>query len=89
MPRWGRKRGGALEAALEVNPVLYEAQYYLGRCYERQGNDRLAAERFQAALIAKPDYHKARSALKRVDPTAGPARGIEGASEDDNALEQN
>jgi tetratricopeptide (TPR) repeat protein/MFS family permease len=67
----------ALEAALEVNPVLYEAQYYLGRCYERQGNDQLAAERFQAALIAKPDYDKARSALKRVDPTAGPARGDE------------
>jgi len=67
----------ALEAALEVNPVLYEAQYYLGRCYERQGNDQLAAERFQAALIAKPDYDKARSALKRVDPTAGPARDIE------------
>ena len=67
----------ALEAALEVNPVLYKAQYYLGRCYERQGNDQLAAERFQAALIAKPDYDKARSALKRVDPTAGPARGDE------------
>ena len=57
--------------------MLYEAQYYLGRCYERQGNDQLAAERFQAALIAKPDYDKARSALKRVDPTAGPARGDE------------
>ena len=56
----------ALEAALEVDPMLHEAQYYLGRCYERQGNDQLAAERFQAALIAKPNYARARTALKRV-----------------------
>ena len=79
----------ALEAALEVDPMLHEAQYYLGRCYERQGNDQLAAERFQAALIAKPDYDKARSALKRVDLVAGPARDDEGTSEDNNALEKN
>ena len=65
----------ALEAALEVDPMLHEAQYYLGRCYERQGNDQLAAERFQAALIAKPNYARARTALKRVGQPAGPDEG--------------
>ena len=79
----------ALEAALEVDPMLHKAQYYLGRCYERQGNDQLAAERFQAALIAKPNYARARTALKRVGQPAGPDEGGEGASEDDDALEQN
>jgi len=72
----------ALEAALEVDPLLHEAQYYLGRCYERQGNDQLAAERFQAALIAKPNYTRARTALKRVGQ---PGELDEG----DDALDQN
>ena len=72
----------ALEAALEVDPMLHKAQYYLGRCYERQGNDQLAAERFQAALIAKPNYTRARTALKRVGQ---PGELDEG----DDALDQN
>lgn len=50
--------GKAMEALMEVKPVSrrYDVDYYLGLCYQNQGNYEAAAEAYQSALQRGGDF---------------------------------
>lgn len=61
----------ALSRALELDPSMHRAHYYLGRCHERQGDDPLARSHFREALRIDPDFEKAQNGLERLGEPGG------------------
>jgi predicted membrane-bound spermidine synthase len=70
----------SLGRAVQLDPALYRAYYYLGRCFEIQGDDRQAAGFYRQALRVEPGYEKARAALDRVSSRTPGAEGARPAA---------
>jgi TolB-like protein len=62
----GALRGGVAETEARTIPTEALTQYSLGLLYESQGEKSQAAEHYQRALSALPDYSDAREGLRRV-----------------------
>jgi TolB-like protein len=60
------QRGGVPEAEGRIIPSEALTQYSLGLLYETQGEKSKAADHYQRALTAYPDYADAREAVRRV-----------------------
>ena len=73
----------AFEHAIELNPELYEAYYYLGRHCFAQGEQSRAAQMFEAAHRVRPDeYTVLALAVSALDASgrAGHAREVAAAA---------
>jgi len=58
-------------AAIELDPQLYEAYYYVGRAYYAQGRFREAAEAFKQAAAIRPDDITAAALVSTALKTIG------------------
>jgi len=60
--------------ALSKEPELADAHYHLGECYRTLGDEKKAAEEYQAALEIDPNYLAAQTRLEQLSRPGAPPR---------------